>query len=482
MRRQKTAAPYARCYVEARDWNVGGLRTHSLSYKIKPTRGKEHEDNFSKTVKGLMEKRYEANDLRKKGEIDKALGFYRELLGDGDDPYVVAGLIYCLRKKGDFAKAADVSARFASKHQNIPWCKREAIWALIKGKLDKLGDGASIEQICAVAEEIYGFSPIDINSKWYVIKRVLKSARADRRWDIIQTWVDKIDPEQLSAVPMKDENGREGWSDQAIWHNFQIRSMLEVGDKNQAGLLARAACARFPRQQKYFARLEALVAFRLARLLEAEKLYCEICSKGKPDWWMLHEYAETLKELGKKKDALREMCRAAASHHKLESLVTIFHHIGLLCKDNGDLTMACNHFLLYKFVRTKNGWSIPSEVEKTISEIALSEEAPSSLKDALSICRNFWLTMAGPQSKLSSPPTSRKSREALTGRLNLGPQDRAFCFITDQSGQDYFCLKDELPENISHGAVLVFDAIPAYDRKKGRESWKATNIRKAADS
>ena len=39
-----------------------------------------------------MEKHFEANDLRKNGEFEKAIGFYKELRKDDTNPYIIAGL------------------------------------------------------------------------------------------------------------------------------------------------------------------------------------------------------------------------------------------------------------------------------------------------------------------------------------------------------------------------------------------------------
>jgi hypothetical protein len=33
-----------------------------------------------------------------------------------------------------------------------------------------------------------------------------------------------------------------------------------------------------------------------------------------------------------------------------------------------------------------------------------------------------------------------------------------------------------LPEGAGEGRMMQFDAIPAFDKKKNRESWKAVNV------
>jgi hypothetical protein len=55
---------------------------------------------------------------------------------------------------------------------------------------------------------------------------------------------------------------------------------------------------------------------------------------------------------------------------------------------------------------------------------------------------------------------------------------RPFCFIVTENGEDIFCVNSNLPENSNNGDEVIFDAIPSYDKKKQRDSWKAINLRK----
>jgi hypothetical protein len=43
--------------------------------------------------------------------------------------------------------------------------------------------------------------------------------------------------------------------------------------------------------------------------------------------------------------------------------------------------------------------------------------------------------------------------------------------------QSFFCYKSDLPPDITDGNEVTFDAIPSFDKKKNKESWKASNIR-----
>ena len=264
-----------------------------------------------------------ATELRKKGEFEKALPLYRELSKDDSDSYSAAGLLHSLRKLHLFDEALSLCNPVNQIHLVIPWYRNEAIWALIQGKLLRLDDSATLDEVVVVAESILALEPKDTRTKWSIARRVLKVAKLKHRWEIVPKWLALVDPNELSTTPMKDDRGRDGWCEQAIWHNLRIRSEIEVGDKQQAIVGAQRAIGLFPQQAKFFKRLEALANFRLGKLVEAELLYGKLSSGGRSDWWILNENARVLQELGKHQEALALMCKAALSNKKLELLVSL---------------------------------------------------------------------------------------------------------------------------------------------------------------
>ena len=422
-----------------------------------------------------------ATEFRKKGEFDKALPLYRELSKDDSDSYSAAGLLHCLRKLHLFNEALALCVPVNQRHLALDWYRNEVIWCLIQGKLQRLDDSATVDEIATTAESILGLEPSDTPTKWTITRRVIKNAKLRNRWDIVSKWIERVNPDELSTTPMIDDHGREGWCDQAIWHNYRIRSEIEVGDKQKAIIAAQGVIGLFPQQAKFFKRLEALANFRVGRLVEAELLYGKLCSGGQSDWWMINEYAHVLRDLGKHQEALVLMCKAALSNRKLELLVSLFCDIGFLCHKTELKQDARNHLLLCKHIREEQGWSIPQAVSSALS--VLEKElpniaAPADLNVALTECQNFWRRTVGAQ--YDSREQSLKSRgvkRMLKGKLKMGPPERPYCFLHLDTRESYFCLKSDLPNGVTDGAVVQFDAMPSVDKKKNQESWKAVNVR-----
>lgn len=431
----------------------------------------------------LTEQKQKANRLRKVGDFEEALLLYRNLWGKTADKFDGAGLLHCLRKLGLFDEALILADELIVKYPDFKWCRNEVIWTYIQGILDKFNEEEPLEKVVEIAKRIMSLNPEDLAAKMVVFK-VLKSAKSSNHWQTVNEWVVKIDPDSLSTKPMMDDSGREGWSDQSLWYNYRINGLIEKGDTTEAINIVDEILERFPKQRKFLLRLKALANHILGNLPESEKIYQNLCSGYKPDWWMLHEYAKVVRDEDRKEDALKLMYQAAGGHSKLESMVSLFVDIGMLCKELGKYEEARAHLVLCKYVRNEKGWTVPEPIIDTVDDlnkIIGNDKEPSSLKEAISICRSEWSQLLCKESDLKNLSyKNRKIKKGLVGKVSLGRSDRPFCFIIAKDEQSFFCYKSDLPPDITDGNEVTFDAIPSFDKKKNKESWKASNIRNSA--
>jgi hypothetical protein len=172
------------------------------------------------------------------------------------------------------------------------------------------------------------------------------------------------------------------------------------------------------------------------------------------------------------------MCQAAASHKRLEGMVTLFKEIGLLFKEIGQPKEARAHLLLSSLIRTEQGWSIPESMSHTISELNLvlnNEKAPVNIREALNLCREIWNNVLDIKADRTLT-RDRKPRSGLTGKVLLGKPSVSFCFIRGKENVSYFCQKSDLPAGIVDGEEVNFTALPSFDKKKNTESWRAVDI------
>ncbi|MBT9145609.1 MAG: hypothetical protein DDT42_01482 [candidate division WS2 bacterium] len=428
----------------------------------------------------LTEQKQKANEFRKAGNHKEALLIYRNLWEETGDKFDGAGLLHCLRKLELFDEAIVLADELIVKYPGFDWCRNEVIWAYIQGVLNKLGEEESLERVVETANRIMSLNPTGLAAKLTVFK-VLKSAKSSNHWEAVNEWVVKIAPDSLSTKPMTDDSGREGWSDQSLWYNYRINGLIEKGDAKEAISIVDEILERFPKQRRFFLRLKALANHLLGNLPESERIYQNLCSGYKPDWWMLHEYAKVVRDIGRREDALKLMYQAASGHLKLESMVSLFVDIGMLCKELGKYEEARAHLVLCKYVRNEKGWTVPESIINTVDDLSRiigNNKEPSSLKEALSICRTEWSKLLGKENNSKDLLyKKRKVKKGLIGKVSLGRSDHPFCFIIARDEQSFFCYKSDLPPDIIDGSEVSFDAIPSFDRKKNKESWKASNIR-----
>ena len=158
----------------------------------------------------------------------------------------------------------------------------------------------------------------------------------------------------------------------------------------------------------------------------------------------------------------------------------MFEDIGVLCKEMGKNEEARIHLILCNNVRHEQNWSINESVLSNINElngIIGNSDEPNSLKEALNICRSYWKILVDdertPKGRLKD---KRKIRKDILGKISFGRSDQPFCFITVEGEESIFCYKSDLPHDVGNGDEILFDAIPSFDKKKNKQSWKASNI------
>lgn len=432
-------------------------------------------------MSSMQDRKEEAKQFRKAGEYQKALEVYRSLFKDTKDQYDAAGFLHCLRKPGKFDEALPLAERIAQQYPSFEWGRKEVIWTRIQGLLEKYGEDTPHQQVVETAESVMGLNPDWLATKRTVFK-VLKSAKINNDWDCINNWIVKIDPDKLSVKPLEIEDGREGWCDQALWYNYRINGLLKIRDPAAAIKLADMALIKFSKQRKFFQRLKGLALWQSGDLTASERIYADLCKGHKSDWWLLHEYSKLVKEIGRKMDALNLMYRAATSNSKLDLMVKLFADIGSLCMEIGKHEVSRSHYLLCKFIREEKGWPVSFDVSSNIERLNRTIETtvpPENLKRALDMCKAEWKVVLGLHTDEGNKKfVKRDKRLDLEGKVSLGHEGKPFCFINTRDNLRVYCLKSDLPAGIKHDDVVVFDALPSYDKKKGQESWKACNVRK----
>jgi tetratricopeptide (TPR) repeat protein len=422
----------------------------------------------------ISEQKNLANELRKNGNFNKAIPLYESLWRETSDPFDGTGLLCCYRKCGAFDKAIPLANELIMKNIGMTWTAREICWTLVQGRLQIFDESTPLEEVIKIAETILKYSP-DFLALKVAVFYVLKLAKRKEEWDIVGSWIDRIEPNKLSSVPIQLSSGRMGWSDLDLWYNYKINYLLRKKTFNEAKEIAIIAVEKCPKQRLFFLRLQAQAMIGLGEIENGKRMYEDLCKGKRKEWWILHEYGNFLKTQGDIEEALRLLCTAALLNSKLEMMVKLYSDLAEIFITKGDLEKAQKHYYLEKFVREENGWpvstNLAASIEKINSKIGRNAE-PHSKQEMLLCCRKLWNGVCG-----TVGTDSKSNNKDLVGKLTI-PNKKPFCFVKTKDGLSAICYLKDLPDDMEDGAIVKFNLIPSFDKKKNKESWRAIKVRK----
>lgn len=421
----------------------------------------------------ISEKKKSANTYRKDGDFVNAIPIYESLWKENGDAFDGAGLLSCYRKTCMFDKALPLAEELAGKHGGLDWAEKEICWTLIQGRTQKFNDETPWDEVIQTTNKIFDFNP-DFLAKKLIVFKVLKLAKNKNDWNTIASWVDRVEVDKLSTVPIQLTSGRDGWSDQCLWYNYKINSLLKTEDFDKAESLAQVAEEKCPKQGVFFLRLKAHAKKGLGESEAAINLYEKLC-KNRIDWWLLQEYGNLLKDHGERDKALMILCKAALSKAKLEMMVRLFSDIAGICIENDDFENARCHYYLEKFIRNENEWPLTSDLTtaiQTLDKRLSSKNSFQNKQQALSMCKSFWRKNCG-----ENTSKTIKKKSGLIGKITIIKQ-KPFCFVNTKDGLSAICFPNDISGDVNNGDTVVFDIIPSFDKKKNTESWKAIKIKK----
>ncbi len=425
-------------------------------------------------MQSIRDKKKVANEYRKNGDFESAIPIYESLWRETCDPFDGAGLLNCYRKKGLFDNALQLARDLFEEQMDHEWTAREICWTIVQGKIQMFDEKTPLEEVIKSANIVLRHSP-DFLAKKLAVFSVLKWAKKKNDWASIGKWIDLIDVDSLSDEPMCFGNGKKGWSDQCLWYNYKINSLLRQEYYDEAREQASIARKKCERQGYFFSRLQARALKGLGKIDAAKDLYKKLCTPERSQWWLLQDYGNLLSEAGETGEALRILCTAALSNAKLEMMVRLFSDIARVFSANGEFHKARAHCYLEKFIREESDWRIPASLTTEINTLdgkLSGEAAPISKKNALSICKSIWKE----NGRSDTPETLSKSR-GLTGKFTA-VKNKPFGFVNTADGFSAICFPSDIHRDVVNGDAVIFDVIPSFDKKNDRECWKAVKVNK----
>ena len=410
-----------------------------------------------------------ANNLRKENKYEEALEYYKQSWAFLKDAYTGAGLLHCLRKLENFEHAVSFAESLIDLFPTIDWVKNEVAWTLVSGPFKQVN---SFTDALIVAEKIEKITSNSIILKLIAFK-LLKLSDNQENWQIVINWLNKVNPENLSKDFIKGTK----WSDKSQWKYNYYKALLKIGQYEEIISNIDEYINEFPQIKEFFLNLKAKSFKESERYGDSAKIYEELM-KYKKDWWIYKDYADLLLKMNDKDNALKMFYQAAILNKSMKIMVNNYHIIGNLCIELGKDKEALCHFILSKLIREKEGWTVPEDIGSSIQQLSGSFPDISnvnSINQIFSYCQEFWEAEGYIQT--NNKKIEKLKTKTFKGVLSLGRQNQPFCFINTRK-ESIICNKSILPSNIKDNDQVKCEAIPSYDKKKQKESWKAIKVEK----
>jgi cold shock CspA family protein len=300
---------------------------------------------------------------------------------------------------------------------------------------------------------------------------VIDAAKSATRWDIVSSWCDRLDRKQLATEPNMIE-GRKGISEAERWYFAKVKALVELKQWAEARVFAKEATANFPHKVDFY-RWAAQARARQGDLSGGVEELEEIIHRGRVQWYILSELAELQHELGQNDHALGNACKAALAPGEDRHKVRLYELLTRIHLQVGKLESAGRHVELAKAVRQREGWGINNDLaqlERQVNEkMANAElaETPLSLSQLFKLCRRDWEEGA----------IAGQARHV--GHVSRLIDGKDFAFIAPEMGGDsvYVKLRDLPRAAQKANARVEYSLVNAYDKKKERDTVRATDVR-----
>jgi len=308
-----------------------------------------------------------------------------------------------------------------------------------------------------------------------VLKAEKKKPNAN--WKLVNEICDLISPDQLHTDCKTIEVERKGQrkpmelaSDKENWFAYKSKALIKLGLFQKCYEISKRALETFDKfhysNDIWFARRIALSKKNLGNSSDAIAELQQIL-KRKKEWFIQKELAVLYQESGDIDKSFNYAIAAINNFGDIEYKVDLLFLLGELLKTKQENDLAFKHLSLSQLLRIKEGWKIPVKLQSTLSQFENPNIPIEKLHELKNELKKYW--QFAQQSNL--PKFEGKIKNILPNGL-AG-------FITGDDKKDYFFSLSDYrgkKEEITIGLLVQFNTEKGYDKKKGQESDKATNI------
>lgn len=387
-------------------------------------------------------------------------------------------LAFSLRKTGDHARSLEVARDLWRAGRRDQWVAGEYARAIyntvIKGA--EVYDETLRKAVLAIRDLLVDDAGDPRYSPLPTAALAVAKLSKDQPTRVLELLA-VLEPSKLSREPGRGEDAdgrtRSFPSDLERYWMAKTRALKGTGRWQEllTALEQIPADAISPEGQGWLAQREATAHRQLGAPRRAlEQLQARIGSSR--EWWLQLEMAECHVALGDQDAAFPDVVAALALPgpavaHRIRAVELM----ATLAAARGDAELARDHVALAIAIRTEEGWPLRQELLEVADDTGGAPTEAAS-RDLVRRLRNRWQQLRDE----ADPPLT-----GTVGRLLLGDDGVAHSgFIRGDDGEEcFFRVSDVIGSPVATGAAVSYRRQPSFDRKKNRESWRATGVRQA---
>lgn len=439
-------------------------------------------------MSNFKDRDFEASDLRKAGDFEKALHIYRDLWREEQDQFSqwsTWSYAKCAQKCDEHDEAERIARVCVERWPDFSQGRTVLAWShYYRHFRDELPKNQPVPKTYwDAAEEVVKLCSHDPHSKYApfvrIVFRVVKfledrknsESNVNKRID----WLGRLDPDQLSrdSESFRDADGklRTVASDRENWYAHMSKALLDSKQYEECIVLCEEAKSQILDfhydNDIWFGKRIAQSKAGLGRTEEALEDYKRLAAK-KNEWFIYYDIACLAHKLGQHGDALRHASEAALARSPLHFKSSLFLLIAVLLRDDGRDDLAKRHAQLSASARSEHGWSPKGRMLELFQEFDVEIEGGGPAKDLEKGLKKHWA-----QWRVEMLPPCE-------GEIDWIHKEKPFGFIKVDGQKDsvYFHVKNlEGPrECFEKGSRVSFRVQESYDSKKEKMSNQCINI------
>lgn len=242
------------------------------------------------------------------------------------------------------------------------------------------------------------------------IIKVVKSynERTSKNFKEIIKWLSYVDPDRLSEIVFKFQDGQGKDREQASPKEFYYQHMAKAFEKREDYENCIIICEKaFQQIEKFhyrnFTWLKARMYYSKCMLQddieESLKKYKELASKENV-WFMYHKLSQICFRYNKVTEALFYVSKALICRFEDEKMVNLLLDAGLLWQASGNIANAKLFFQACAFYRYRQGWSFSEELQYSISIFEIDIEMKPNIRNLQRISKDYIETIEGKNDRI----------------------------------------------------------------------------------